>query len=256
MKCFLNYFRTDLRRLMKSYRWLTGVVGVTVALFFSLESVLFEKGFESGNVLSTYMYATIMTGSLITYSFCAFPFAGVYPEEREHKYIRYSVIRGNLKAYVLSKTAVIYLSSLGVMILGTFLFLFLCRMRVPWTDWNIDQYGVELAGCYGSVLEQGHVILYCGLYALNMGLVAGALSNMAALCSVFISNTVLVLIFPVLAFRVLVSVNIGGYNIYAFYAYVKIFTNDGINLLFLTAISVLVSALSSVGCYLRLKRKI
>lgn len=131
----------------------------------------------------------------------------------------------------------------------------MCRTYVPWTDWSIDSYGIELNGCYGSILEEGHVILYCTLYALNLGLIAGALSNMAALCSVFISNTVLVLVFPVLAFRVLVSVNIADYNIYAFYAYTKIFASDGVNLLFLTVISVGISALSAAGCYWGLKKK-
>ena len=66
----------------------------------------------------------------------------------------------------------------------------------------------------------------------------------------FISNTVLVLVFPVLAFRVLVSVNIADYNIYAFYAYTKIFASDGVNLLFLTVISVGISALSAAGVLL------
>lgn len=255
LQCFINYLRTDFRRLGKSYRWLAGIVGVVAILFFSLESVLFQKGLENGNVLSTYVYSTNMTGFLIAYSFCAFPFAGVYPEEQEHKYIRYNVIRGSLKSYVLSKTTVIYISSLSIMILGSVLFLFLCRTYVPWTDWSIDSYGIELNGCYGSILEEGHVILYCTLYALNLGLIAGALSNMAALCSVFISNTVLVLVFPVLAFRVLVSVNIADYNIYAFYAYTKIFASDGVNLLFLTVISVGISALSAAGCSWGLKKK-
>ena len=107
LQCFINYLRTDFRRLGKSYRWLAGIVGVVAILFFSLESVLFQKGLENGNVLSTYVYSTNMTGFLIAYSFCAFPFAGVYPEEQEHKYIRYNVIRGSLKSYVLSKTTVI-----------------------------------------------------------------------------------------------------------------------------------------------------
>lgn len=256
LRYFINYFCTDLRRLLKSYRWLAGIIGVALALFLSLENQLFKEGFGTGNVLLTYIDSTIMTGSLIAYSFCAFPFAGIYPEEWEHKYIRYGVIRGNLKAYVLSKTVVIYLSSLAVMVMGTFLFLFLCRTQVPWADWSIDQYGMELAGSYGHVLEQGHVLLYCGLYALNMGLVAGALSGMAALCSVFISNTVLVLVFPVLAFRVLISIDIGGYNIYAFYAYIKIFAKDWVNLLFLAFLSVSVLALSACGCYFGLKRKL
>lgn len=254
--CFKNYFFTDIRRLLKSYRWLAGSIGVAMALFWSLEDQLFQKGFINGNVLSTYVSSTLMTGSLIAYAFCAFPFAGIYPEDWEHKYIRYGVIRGNLKAYVAAKTIVIYISSLGVMLFGTLLFLSLCRTQIPWTDWNLDQYGIELSGCYGNILQQGYAILYCGLYSLNMGLVAGVLSNMAALCSVFISNTVLVYIFPVLAFRVLVSVNINGYNIYSFYAYVKIFANDWTNLLFLSVISVMGAALSAVGCYFGLKRKL
>lgn len=257
LQCFINYLCTDFRRLGKSYRWAAGTIGVVVVLFFSLEGDLFLKGFGTGNVLSTYFSSTIMTGFLIAFSFCAFPFATVYPEEREHKYIRYCVIRGNLKSYVLSKTTVIYISSLATMILGSLLFLLLCRIRVPWMDWGeAAQYDVELNGCYGSVLKNGHVILYCMLYALNLGLIAGALSNMAALCSVILSNTVLTLIFPVLAFRILVSVSIDHYNIYAFYPYNKLFPNDGITFLFLTAISVGTSILSAVGCYWGLKKKI
>lgn len=239
---------------MKSFRWAAAIIGVTLALFFSLEGELFQKGLENGNVVSTFYGSTLMTGSLIAYSFCAFPFAGVYPEDREHKYIRYSVIRGNLKAYVLSKTVLIYISSVAVMLLGTFFFLCLCRTQAPWTDWGRDNYGAILAGCYGMVLEQGHAVLYCELYALNMGLIAGALSNMAALCSVFLSNTALVLIFPVLAFRVLASVVIGGINIYSFYAY-KLFPQDWESLLFRISLSVTVTALSGLGSYIGLKRR-
>lgn len=139
LQCFINYLCTDFRRLGKSYRWAAGTIGVVVMLFFSLEGDLVLKGFGTGNVLSTYFNSTNMTGFLIAFSFCAFPFATVYPEEREHKYICYSVIRGNLKSYVLSKTTVIYISSLATMILGSLLFLLLCRIQVPWMDWGGDR---------------------------------------------------------------------------------------------------------------------
>ena len=127
MRYFFRYFLADLRRLIKSLRWLVGILGVALSLFLALEDYLFQKGFVDGNVLATYISASILTGSLIAYSFCAFPFAAAYPEEQEHKYTRYSVVRGNLRAYVAAKTAVIYLSSVTVMVLGTFLFLFLCQ---------------------------------------------------------------------------------------------------------------------------------
>ena len=106
-------------------------------LFFSLESVLFQKGLENGNVLSTYVYSTNMTGFLIAYSFCAFPFAGVYPEEQEHKYIRYNVIRGSLKSYVLSKTTVIYISSLSIMISVSYTHLDVYKRQMLWRKYLV-----------------------------------------------------------------------------------------------------------------------
>lgn len=256
MHCFWNYFLTDLRRLLRSYRWLAGILGVTLALFFSLESDLFQVEAMNGNVLGVYMTSMYYTGSLIAYVFCAFPFAAAYPEERERKYIRYSVIRGGLGGYVWAKTAVIWISSVCVMILGTLLFLLLWRTQVPWMDVTMMSHGVELAGSYGGVLEQGHALLYGVLCALNMGLLAAALSNMAAMCSILLSNTVLVYIFPVLAYRVLICVNIGGHGVQSFSAYNPVLTGDWANFLLLFSISAGVSVLSALGCYFGLKRKL
>lgn len=256
MKCFHEYFRTDLKKCIKSKRWLTAIPGVALALAFSLESDLFAKDMINGNVLTTYTFATLMAEMLIAYSFCAFSYAGTYLEEREHNYIRYNVIRGNLKSYVLSKTVVIYLSSLAVMILGTVLFLFVCRMRVPWIDWTRDSYESELAGAYAFTVKQGHVLLYCSLYALHMGLVAAALSNLAALCSVFISNTVLVYVIPALAFKLLITPQINDWNIVCLLPPLKTFSNDGLNLLFCIAVSTAVSAAAAIGCYFGLKKKV
>ena len=256
MRYFFRYFLADLRRLIKSLRWLVGILGVALSLFLALEDYLFQKGFVDGNVLATYISASILTGSLIAYSFCAFPFAAAYPEEQEHKYTRYSVVRGNLRAYVAAKTAVIYLSSVTVMVLGTFLFLFLCRTQVPWTDMSKASYEFGMTTCYGSLLRDGHVLLYFALHALHMGMIAGALSSMAALCSVMLSNTVLVYIFPVLAYRIFLTVNIGGYDIYGLTAQIKIFAQDWMDFMLLAALSAAVSVLSGLGCYLRLKRRL
>lgn len=257
LACFGNYFFTDLRRFIKSLRWLPGILGVAFSLFIGLESDLFREGLLDGNVLSTYLGASIMTGAVIAYSFCAFPFAGVFPQEREHKYIRYGVIRGNLRSYVASKMAVIYLSSVAVMVLGTYLFLFLCRTQVPWMNLeNSSIYDFVLNGCYGSVLEQGHMLWYCGLYALHMGLIAGALSSLAAVSSILLSNTVFVFVFPVLAYRVLCNVSIGGNNINGLYAWNRLFPQDWMNLLFLVFLTASVAVLSGAGCWLGLRRRL
>lgn len=226
------------------------------SLFFSLD----RRGLAEDVVL-TYGFSTSMTGALLAYVFCAFSFATVYVEDIEHKYIRYSTIRGNLKSYVLSKTIVIYLSSVLVMFLGTFLFLLMCRMQLPWAVYNPydqDSYGVELAGCYAFFLKKEWYLLYCLLCSLHMGAIAGALSNIASMCSVFISNRALVLAIPMIIFRIFIFIGVGPkgfYNIYALYADNKFFEQDGLNLLFVMLLSIILSLVSAFGSYLGLKQK-
>lgn len=83
------------------------------------------------NVMDTYIYAVEMSGKMIAYAFCASAFAAVFCEDLENKYLRYSIGRGNLKKYVLSKVIVIYVSSIITMILGTLLFIMYLRLQLP-----------------------------------------------------------------------------------------------------------------------------
>lgn len=248
----MGYFKSDIRRLSKSYAWYIGIIGVAFALFFSLEG----RGFENGSVVFTYVFATNLSGILIAYVFGAVPFATVFSEDLEHKYIRYEVIRGNLKKYVLSKCTVIYLSSIITMICGTLIFLLFCRLQIPWVNWEMTDLSLERAGCYGSLVERGHYLSYCMLYALHMGMLSSVLSLMAAFGSIYISNRVLVLVLPVLLCRILGTVYINGYNIYVFYAYVKIFEQDWINFLFIFGLSVILSGVMVIGIYKKLKQGI
>ena len=98
-----DYIVSDLKRLLKGYEFYVSFLGVAAVLFFSLEDV----GVSDAGVVFTYVFATDMTGMMLTYVFCAWPFATVFCEDLERKYIRYAVGRGNLKSYVISKIAVI-----------------------------------------------------------------------------------------------------------------------------------------------------
>lgn len=254
---FLRYLRVDFQRMIKSPRTIIGILGVTLMMFFSLESSLFEKGFGNGDVIFTYLDAVSKSGFLIVYSFCALPFATIYPEDWEHKYIRYGVIRGNLKAFVLTKAALIYISAVLTMVVGSVIFLLICRTQVPWVNLeNSVSFELFLAGNYRQLLENGYTFLYCILYALHLGLFAGVLANMAAFCSVIVSNTVLTLIFPVLAWRVLAFICVRGNNLEGLFLTTnKILASDGQNLLLAIAVSLFLSLLSALGCYCILKRK-
>lgn len=252
MKFFMHYFKADIRRLCGNYAWYVGVIGVAFFLFFSLEG----RGYVNENVLFTYLFATNMSGALITYVFCAFPYAFVFGQDMEHKYIRYQLIRGDLKSYVLSKSVVIYLSSVITMICGTLLFLLLCRTQLQWVSLETVAQDISKVGCYESVLKGGHYLIYCLLYALHMGILSGFLSLFAAFCSIYITNRVMVLVLPVLLFQVLTSININGYNIFVFYAYVKVFANDWHNLLFIFGLSAVPSVALTMGIYQSLKKRL
>lgn len=259
MKNLKGYLRTDLRRLWKSGMWIIGIIGVAGALFFSLKTgnVDFHEG-VNGNVVSTYVLATDMSGALMMYVFCALPYGTVFSEELEHKYARYGIVRGSLKGYVLSKSIVIYVSSVIVMMGGTLLFVLLYRTQLPWVDWQwASDLGTIAAGCYGDILKSGNNLGYCMLYALHLGLLAGMLSLFAAFCSIHIFNRVLVLVMPIVLWRILCSLNIKGYSVLIFHPIILvIFPNDWQNLLLILALSLVPSLALTAGIYQSLKRKL
>lgn len=251
MRDFRHYFKTDIIRLCKSGTWLIGIIGVTFFLFFSLET----HGILSENVLSTYFLSSTLAGVLITYVFCAFPYTFVFGADLEYKYIRYALIRGNLKSYTASKAIVIYLSSVMTMVSGTLLFLLLCHTKYPWVNFHIDDLEILRIGSYGELLEQGHYLIYGILYALHMGMLAGFLSLFAAFCSIYISNKAMVLVLPILLFQILAAYDFCEYNIYIFFAYTRIYNENWKNFLFIFLLSMVPSILLTIGIYRGLKRR-
>ena len=123
-----GYLLTDIGRVFKKKETYIGMIGVAAALFFSISSDLQES------VISNFLYGTYGVGFLLSFVFCAFSYGTIYSDELETYYIRYSVIRGGLKKYVISKTAAIFLSSVLVMVAGCGVFGILCSLHMPWAD--------------------------------------------------------------------------------------------------------------------------
>ena len=94
---------------------------------------------------------------MIAYVFCAFPFATVFCEDLDNKYIRYELIRSNLKRYVVTKIAFIYLTAILVMVLGTILFLLSGRIAGgDWVNESVGCMNVLLNGSYSILLKKEH----------------------------------------------------------------------------------------------------
>lgn len=248
----MGYIKADMLRLGKSYTWYLGIAGVAFALFCSLEG----RGFENGSVIFTYVFATHLSGVLLTYLFSAVPFATVFCEDIEQKYMNYEIIRGNFKTYVRSKCVVIYVSSFLTMVIGTLIFVLLCRTQIPWVNWDMTDLSMEKAGCYGTLLEKGHYVVYCLLYASHLGMWSGLLSLMAALGSVYVSNKLLICVLPILCHLLLGMVNINGYGADMVYANMKIFQYDWLNFGFLFAASLAAACIIGKLIYISLKQRI
>lgn len=248
-----HYLLADLKRLIKGYEIYAAVIGVAICLIFSLEN----KGLANNSVLTTYIMSTEMSGVMIAYVFCAFPVATFFCDDLENGYIRYQVIRGNLKNYMLSKVATMYITSIIIMVLGTILFLGIYKTQAPWVDWELGDLDVELTGAYAGLLRGGHYFLYCILYALQLGLLAGVLSVFAALLSLFITNRVTVLVLPVLVYQILLEyAGSGKFTVFLFRAYVKPFNQDWQCFLLVFMLSFILVVGFAGGIYKKLKTRL
>lgn len=245
-----KYLVSDVKRLLKSYSFYISPVLVVFVLFFSLENM----GFVNNSVIVTYFASTELTGMMLVYVFCAFPYAAVFCEDMEKQYIRYAVIRGNYKSYVIAKLIIIYISSLLVMVLGTMIFLLLCRLHCPWVDWDINSYEIQLAGSFGWLVESGHYFLYCILSSVYLGILAGTLSVAASFLSLYISNKMAVWLLPMLIYQILISLsNYTDITVLHFRIQNKIFEYDWQQLLLVLAMSGIPVICSAIGICRRIR---
>lgn len=262
MKYFKNYFLTDIRRVLAGPRTLAGMAGVAFSLFFSVltsGNLTVKTGETAGffflnNIVSTYILALNMSGSILGYVFCALPFATVFAEEQEYRYARLSIIRGNLKSYVASKSLIIWLSSAAAILGGTLAYLLLMRIWIPWMDWEAAgqaDYSAIISMCYGSFLKHRHAFLLCMAYALNQSFLAGMLSLGSAFVSLFIRNHLMQLIMPALLYLLALWLDIGGYSILIFTS-CNLWKSDWANAVFLFILSAGVSTVLAYAIYRKL----
>ncbi|MCI7813165.1 MAG: hypothetical protein MR543_05725 [Robinsoniella sp.] len=247
-----KYFWMDLTRMVKGKRTYFAVAGVICALFYSLE----ERGLRE-SVMNTYFMAVTLSGLMLAYLFCIVPYAFVFCEDLEHQYTRYQIIRGNLKKYVFSKVAVIYLSSVATMVLGTVVFVCVCSLKIPWIPEDIESLNIMIQGAYGGLIEQGHCLIYCLFYALQLGFLAGMISVFCAFISLFLSNKVMVAAMSVCVYQLgFVSYKGRYFSIYIFHAYNKIFESSWQCLLYTFTVSIFWVLLITAGIKKKLETRL
>lgn len=226
------------------------VAGTAAAMFFSLE----QHGLQS-SVLNAFSMALRLSGLTLAYTFCILPYALALCEDMEHHYVRYQVIRGNLKKYVFSKVAVIYLSSVAALLLGGCLFVLICRSQVPWIKEGYTDMELMRNTAYGQFFSGKHYGIYCVIQMLHTSLLAGMLSVSAAFLSLYISNKVMVIALPVCAYQIWVEFAPDEYaSVYVFRTTVKLFAHDWQCFFYALFFSLLFTILCGIGILRKLKK--
>ena len=254
------FFAMDLCRAFKSKNLYIAIIGVIAVLFFSIEDIT--------NITDSVLYVFVMAvhraGSVILFIFCAYPYASCFSEDLEENYIRYALIRGNLKRYVTSKVSVIMITSISVLIVGCVIFALICGWWLPWSDNNIIGF-IMSSGSFRYFWEQEWGLVWFALYGLQKGILAGILALIAAYSSLYITNKMLVIVAPALIYQIIWELwgwggpleSLEKFNLaVVFSAETNIFRSDSLSFLWAVAIGIILSVILGLLIYRKVERRI
>lgn len=186
----------DMYRALCSPKFFIGFLGLCLSLFLGFIDL------NGGHDVLYIFYSLIHSiTSIVLFIFCAFTYADSFCDDFENKHFMYSVARGNTNKYILSKVLVITLTSVLTMVLGVLLLVIILRCFYPWYESTYSVYETLVrAGKYPTLLANKKFILYYLVLAIQMGMYAAILSLIATYFSLFVSNKLLILTIPSVAF--------------------------------------------------------
>lgn len=255
----LDYLKIDLLRAMVSWKFLVGVLGVSLVMYIaSLEGIASDT-----NV--TYVVWLIVYGMLFMISlvFSAFPFAGCFCEDFEQKYAYSQIERGSLKNYAIAKVIAIMLVTSITMMLGVVLYVSLLHIKLPWFNQEdaICQSALSLGG-FRIILKKEWYFLYFALFGLQYGILAGILALLASYVSLYINNKLLTLSVPFMSFYLIsyyCRALFGNWEkinlIYIFNATFNIWDNDIISFGYAVLVGLVFAVILGRLIFTKLKRK-
>lgn len=182
----------DLKRTFLHYRFPLAVI--LIFLMWDINSQRFQMAddvlFLFINVRGrsiTPLMAMVITSIVYVTSYC---------EDYENHFLRYCLLRTDLKSYVISKLGICFLTSFCVMLLGTVLFIWRKSLLLPVAAVNsisIDNF--KPVSCFGWLLPS-HTLAYILIQIILDGLCCGSMSIMSLALSTFVKNSHAVIMLP------------------------------------------------------------
>lgn len=250
----MRFLFCEFRRIFFSSYFFTGVIGVAAAQFLSIYKVV---GINT-SVYTTYICAVYFIPYLMSFMFCALPYAQSFCEDIEHSYIRQIIMRKELRSYTALRVILIYLSAVVTMVLVTLIFVALIRLKVPWIRVD-DAIGRDILA--QIFINSGNYILYFFVHSIYSGILAAFLVLLAVYASLFWKNKLWILSMPFMVYCLLtyylrrVFENIPQLDISVMFnpAY-NVWNNALISIVWPIGISIILTVIIGRRIYLKLGR--
>lgn len=224
----------------------------------------FGSKFEGNTVIRLVWHGTFSIQFLLTMIFGVMPYAGAVCEDLEYGYIHQILIRCNLRKYCISRTITILLSSVSSFTVAMMFLVVILRFRFTWIDVSDSVYQSAVSnGSFRNLLIEEHFYLYMFLFSIQLGMLIGILALVSTCISLFITNKLLVLSIPVIAYYFisqyvseLFPENI-YFNLDSIYGGKRnVFNNDFISFAYSVLVMIVLSGGLMCLFYFRLRRRL
>lgn len=254
----IKTIRTDLIRLFSSKRVCLAILGIVFCLYFSVYKLI------GVNISIIYVFtqATLYIPFVMTYSLCAFVFAGTFCEDLENNFIMLCFFRDNFKYYILSKIIIIYLSSVIIMVLGSILFVNFLSCRLPWVasgDPVFEQLMHE--GSLRYILMKKNYLLYTIMFSFKLGLLGGNLALLSSYISLEWNNKLFTYSIPFMVYCFIIYYCRDLFFQFPFFDIIKIFNssfnvlkNDLLSFFWAILVSFFIAFILQIAIKIRLRR--
>ena len=195
-----RYLKSDLIRVFSSYKIYIAAIIIAIVMNMGIG----DKRSDCKSILAAFQTVAISKYMIVVYVICATVYTGTLVDDLETGYIRYQIMRGELKGYVVSKSIVTFITSVITMISGVMLFIISNLIFMPITDTGcFEQVYVQ----YNFLYNNKFILLWFVLWGISIGVMIGVLTLFAMLTSLFITNKMFVLAMPALVYELILELS-------------------------------------------------
>lgn len=235
-------------------------VGICILIMYA---IMYEMKVQGDSVLMVVDMNLYLCEYMVVFAMATVPYAHAFVDDFERKIVYQIVTRTDMKKYVISKTATIYVTAL--LVVATSMLLFVLSLRAQGYTWISETSFDTLEGYQDMelwwMIEKHYDVLFYIVAGVQMGMLAGIAALVSTWLSLFIRNRMMITIFPVICLYIMYKYLEGflGYG-YGIYGLFNVFQND-VNLghfytLRATTTALIVYGLLTAAIYGKIKRMI